>query len=160
MVNSAGTAAVFTSTVDPLYFNSSAPKAGRKFRTVQFKITLIRGSDATLSPELRALTLVYLKTPELRTTWTFKIDLNRMMEMKEASNDFYIDGSPATLETIWETLRDLWINDHVLVPLTIPNVMGGTLYVKLTDMPLSFDDFKLAATSKGSIDITVLEPVT
>lgn len=164
MVDSAGVADEFDSTTDALYFdNDTAPKAGIKFRTVQFRITLIRGSDATKSPEVRAFTLVYLKTPELRTQWTFQIDLNRMTEVDAGGvSTFYVDGSAATLYNVWNKLRELWTNEHVLLPFTVPSALGTseTLYVKLTAIPVTFDDFRTAVGGKGTIDIQLLEVVT
>ena len=163
LVDSTGVADVFDSATDTLYFpNATAPKAGIAYRTVQFRITFIRGSTATNSPELRALTLTHLKTPELRTQWSFNIDVDRMTANNTGSvTTFYIDGAVATVENVWGKLRDLWTNDHTLIPMTVPSALGTseTLYVKLTAIPLSLDDFRASVDGRGTVQIQLVEPV-
>ena len=155
-----GVADVFDASTLHLYFGT---KAGAKFRTVQFRFTLTRGSDATLSPEVRAITLVYLKTPELRTQWTFSIDVNRMIETSATGDveTFYIDGAAATLANVWSKLRTMWINTHTLLSMTVPSGLNAdeSLFVKLTDIPMTFDDFRSAVAGKGTVQVTLLEPV-
>lgn len=163
MVDTDNAAADFTGSNNVLYFaNAAGPAHGIKFRTVRFRITLLRGSDDTLSPELRALTLVYLKTPELRTAWTFEIDIDAMVMKSKTGNltQYYVDGEAATLENVWAKFRELWSNDHELLRLVIPNIEPDGIYVKLTDMPLTFDDFRDAIVgSRGAMTIQVLEPI-
>ena len=161
MVNASNANTDFSSTVDTLYFSSSFPKRGISFRTVRFRITLIRGSDATLSPELRALTLVYLKTPEMRTAWSFELDVNRMIEKSKTGNDttFYVDGNAATMSRVWAKLRSLW-NTQTLLALIVPNIEPSPgIDVRINDIPATFDDFRNAVDGQGSIAVQCLEPV-
>lgn len=161
LVDSGGVAREFDVNNRVLYFPSiSSPRKGIQFRTVQFRVTWNRGTDDTKSPELRALTLVYLKTPPLRTTWTFQIDLNRMIEKSNTGNvtTYYVDGEPATAANVWAKLQTLW-NTHPLLELVIPNIELST-YVRLTAMPFTFDDFRNAVDGRGSLTITLVEPVS
>ncbi len=158
LVDLNGDAGVFNDTVSALYFDGAVPRAGQQFRTVQFRITLTRGADVTRSPELRALNVVYLKTPALRTSWVLPVDINRMIEhSKNGDTTFAIDGAPATAETIWAKLRDLW-NTHTLLALNVPQVQD-TIYVKITDMPIALDDFRAAVAGQGVITLQLIEPV-
>ena len=161
MVDSNNAVDVFDNTTNALYFSQATPKRGIKFRTVRFRITLLRGAS-TQSPEVRAFTLAFLKTPEFRSAWTFQIDANRMIETSATGNDttYYIDGSPATMAGIWSKLQSLWINSHTLVSLVIPNIEPSPgINVKITDCPMTFDDFRNAVDGLGYIEIQVLEPV-
>ena len=163
MVDSANVADVFDNLTSVLYFASASPKRGIKFRTVQFQITLLRSGALTDSPEIKALTLVYLKTPTLRSAWTFDIDVNRMIETGAAGGDttYYVDGVAATMANVWAKLKTLWTNSHVLLPLIIPNLEPSPgINIKLTDIPLTFDDFRNAVAGKGHLTIQCLEPVT
>lgn len=154
MVNSNNVAWVFNSLTTTLYFSATTPKKGIEFRTVNFRVTLNRGTTATSSPELIALILLYNKKPELREAWSFRIDVNRMVEMKET---YQVDSEDATVARIWTKLRSLW-NTKPLIVLDVPNIRTGIL-VQLTDMPGTFDDFRDAVDGKGWVDIQVLEPV-
>lgn len=159
LVDVNGAAAVFDSTHRTLYFPAAAdPRKGIQFRTVQFRIELTRGADATRSPELRSLQLTYIKTPELRTGWTMAIDVNRMIERSQGvDTTFYVNAAPATLESVWAKLRDLW-NTHHLLECTVPNVQES-FFVRITDMPLTLDDFRSAVAGQGQCTIQVLEVV-
>ena len=161
MVDSANAADVFDSATDVLYFSQATPKRGVQFNTVRFRITLNRGADATRSPEVRALILSYLKVPPLRTQWTFQIDVNRMIEASQTGNDttFYVDSDKATMANVWSKLKTLW-DTHTLISLVIPNVEPSGLNVRITEMPLTFDDFRTAVKGKGFLQVTVREPVT
>lgn len=162
MVDITGVPDVFDSTTDALYFDTDVPKVGIAYRTVQFRITFTRGSDETLTPELRALTLLHLKTPELRTTWTFTIDVDRMTQNNTgAVETFFIDGEVATVDSVWGKLRELWTNNHQLVAMTVPSALpeGETLYVKLTAIPLNLDDFRASVMGRGYVQVQVMEPI-
>lgn len=163
LTDTTGTPARFNGTNRSLYFGSGlAYKRGLKFRTVQFRVTLYRGSDATKTPELRALTLVYLKTPELRLSWAFQIDVNHMIATSKSGDDttFYVDSQPATLANVWAKLQTLWTNSHVLLQMIIPNIAPDPgVNVKISEMPLTFDDFRDAVTGQGGVQIQVLQPV-
>ena len=163
MVDSNNLADLFDNTTNILYFSQTTPKRGIKFRTVRFRITINRGGTPTKSPEIRALTLVFLKTPEFRSAWTLQIDANRMIETSATGNDttYYIDGNAATMARIWSKLQSLWINNHTLVELIIPNIEPSPgINVKITDVPMTFDDFRNAVDGQGYIDVQVLEPVS
>ena len=161
MVDTNNVADVFDNSTSALYFSATTPKTGIAFRTVRFRITLNRGATATDSPELRALTLVYLKVPSLRTAWTFEIDINRMITTSASGSDttFYVDGVAATMANVWAKLRTLW-DTHTLLTMIIPNVEPSPgIYVRINDMPISFDDFRNAVTGQGTVVLQVLEPV-
>jgi len=136
----------FNNSTKTIWF--AANHRGVQFRTVQFKITLARGSTNTTTPELVALVLVYDKKPEFRSAWTFKIDLNRSTERQEN-----------TAQALWATLKALY-DVKTLVPLIIPNVEPSPgINVRIVDMPLSLDDWRDAAKSKGYVEISVLQPL-
>lgn len=150
-----GVAASFTDTDSALYFQSASPVQGAQFRTVRFKVVLARGTNDTLTPELRALIFSYLKKPSFRSEWTFTIDISRMLE----SDLYEVDAVPATMTNVWAKLRDLW-NTQTLLNLTIPSIELDDLNVVITNMPLSFDDFKEAVAGRGDLQLKVLEPVS
>lgn len=139
----------FNNSTRVLWFD--AAHRGVSFRTIQFRITLSRGADNTLSPEIVALVLVYDKRPTLRTSWAMRVDVMRMIEQKVD-----VGGSPATFNSVYQALRNTY-QKPTLVPLTIPQV--GTFNVKLVDIPLTLDDFRDEIKGKGFIDISALEPV-
>jgi len=163
LVNADGDGAAFDADNLVLYFpNPDDPKRGIKYRTVQLRITLTRGAGNTNSPELRALTLNYLKTPDERRRYTFSIDINRMLEVgKTALDPFYnIDNEPPTMLSIWRKLGEFWTNDHVLLPLIIPNIEPDPgINVKIETKGMNFDDFRDAVGGQGFIQMAVLEPV-
>jgi hypothetical protein len=132
------------------YF-SFAGSTGLQFRTVQFEITLDR-TAATKSPELAALVLLYDKKPAFRSTWTFRIDVNQMV-----AEGIHVGGVAATFKNVWEKLISIW-NTKTLVELNIPNV-DTSVYVKIADLPTTFDDFRDAVKGRGFVDCTVIEPI-
>lgn len=151
----------FDDTTGKLYFSSAFPHRGVQFRTVQFRFTLFRGPSDVETPEVKAFTLVFLKTPLHRSAWSFRIDINRMIETSATglNTTFFVDGVAATVENVWEKLRSLW-NTHELLPFIIPNVEGSLgIDVKITDIPMTFDDFRNAVKGLGNVQIQVLEPV-
>jgi len=76
--------------------------------------------------------------------------------MIEASTTYQNGGVPWTIAAVWAALRDLW-NTYPLLDFAVPNIRTG-MFVKLADMPGSFDDFRNAVDGKGFVDIQVLEP--
>lgn len=152
MVDSANVADVFDDTTRTLYFSSATPLRGIKFRTVRFRFTLNRGSTATDSPEVKAFVFVYLKKPQLRQGWTFTIDVNRMI-----AEGTLVGGAAATLSNVWSALKTAW-NTKPLIDFDIPNVQSN-MDVIISDMPITFDDFRDAVDGRGTIIVTVLEPV-
>ena len=158
MVNSLNVASTFTSPTTILYFSSAFPKRGLMFRTVRFRITLRRGGNATRSPEVKALILVYLKKPSFRSSWKFRIDINRMLEL-DAAITFQVDGVAPTMANIWTKIQSLW-NTQILIPLIVPNIEPSPgIDVMTADVPMSFDDFRNAVLGRGFLDLQVLEPV-
>jgi hypothetical protein len=125
---------------------------GLQFRTVQFEITLDRGATATLSPELLALVLLYDKRPDFRSTWVFRIDVNQMK-----AEGTLVGGVPATAQNVWEKLIAIW-NTKTLVVLNVPSI-DTSVYVKMSDMPGTWDDIRAAVAGQGFVDITCLEPI-
>lgn len=157
LVNANGAAAYFDGTTTELFFTGDGPGLGKSFRTVRFlfQVTGDTSGDRTESPEIRAITLTFLKTPPLRTQWTATIDVNRMLETEE-----YLNGSSAwTLQTLWENLSDLWANDNRLINMAVPSVEPNYISVKMSNMELAFDDFREAIEGRGTITLTFIEPI-
>lgn len=143
----------FNSATNTLWFDA-ANHRGIQFRTVQFKITLDRGATSTLTPELIALTLVYDKKPEFRSAWTFRIDVNRMVEAATL-----VGGSPATPLNVWQALKTAY-DVKTLLPFIIPNVEPSPgLNVRIVDMPVTYDDFRDAVDGRGYVEVSVLQPL-
>lgn len=144
--DSAGVADVFNLVNKVLYFGSTA---GVEFRTVRFRIRLIETHvGGHYSPELRALTLVYNKKPELRNSYKFTIDVDRMVNR----------GEYATFKAVYDTLETAW-NTKTLISLTIPNIAEAKL-VMVADMITEVDNIRDEKKGDGSITVTCLEPVT
>lgn len=152
--SSADAADVFDSHTKTLYFHATDPTLGIKFRSVRFKVTLDRGNTATKSPELMALILVFDKKPELRTAWSFRIDINGMLE---APSLYQIDAANPTVSNIWGKLKTIW-ETYPLVTLVIPSLETG-VKVKLTDALITLDDFRTAVAGRGYVDVQCLEPI-
>jgi hypothetical protein len=135
---------------------ASAPvdDRGIQFRTVQFRVTLSSGTP-TLTPELRAFTIVYSKKSPLRTAWVAQIDVNRMISAKTQ-----VGGSNATLLNVWEALKTSW-EKHELLSLVVPNVepSANAKLVQIADMPITIDDIRDEVAGKGRVDLTLIESV-
>lgn len=142
----------FTKNQDRRWFDDA--KRGLAFRTVQFRVTLDRGSTTTRSPELKALILVFNKKPKLRTAWTFSIDVNAMIK-----DGVDVGGEPATYHNIWEKLRGLW-NTQELLRFVIPTFTDDIgMNVAIAGMDMSFDDWRDSVKAKGATVMQVLEVV-
>jgi hypothetical protein len=142
----------FNNTTDTLWFDA-ANHRGIQFRTVQFRITLDRGSNATTTPELVALVLVYDKKPEFRSAWTFRIDVNRMVETQ-----MLVGSQPATPLNIWQALKTAY-DVKTLLPFVAPSMEPAGINVRIVDMPLTYDDFRTAVAGKGYIEVSLIQPV-
>lgn len=155
LVNSGNGAMIFDSNDDIGYFSSANPLKGSKFRRIRFRIILDRGSTDTVSPELVALVFVYDKKPKLRMSWAFRIDVDRMI-----AEGMLVDGIPATYNNVFEKLISLW-NTYPLLTLDVPSVASGSdaRQVRISNFPMTFDDFQTALTGRGHIDVTCLETV-
>lgn len=150
--DSGGSNMVFDALTDVGYFTATNPTRGLEFRTVRFRVTLVRGSTATKSPELGALILLYDKKPEQRAVWSFRVDVSRMIE-RDAT-----EGTPTydQFSDVWDAITTLW-NTKTLVNLTIPNVWSGN--VKLQNMVATVDDYRNDVKGQGYIDVVCLEAV-
>ncbi len=143
----------FTENQQVVWFDQDT-KRGKEFRSVQFRITLNRDSSNTSkSPELHALILLYDKKPLFRTSWTIRVDVNRMVE-----RHMKIGEETVTLEKIWQTLKTL-SNDPRLLELKVPSIEPGGVNVRITDMPSQIDDFREAVRGKGSIELQMIETI-
>lgn len=166
MVDKDNNAEVFDSDNTTLYFSPTPdsvspyePRQGIEFNSVRFRITLNRGSDETLSPVVKALTLMYIKVPDFRLALTFQVDVNRMLE-ENTDTLYYVDGEEATLRNVHQKLISLW-NDHLLHQLIVPNVVTAedNVYVRIVGMPLRFQDFKDSVAGRGVIELSLIEPL-
>ena len=106
-----------------------------------------------VSPEIKALILVYDKVPNIRTSWTVRLDVSRMVE-----RPFNIDDENATLESIWQFLKSV-VNTPTLALLQIPSLESGGIRVRITDMPGSFERFREAIGGRGFIELQLVETV-
>lgn len=152
MTNSTGSAAVFDNTHSVLYFGALR---GIQFKTIRFRISLNRGSDSTLSPELRGLSFVYFKKPSLRMGWVFTVDTTRMIKEK-----VIIGGSAtATFANILASIQGTW-GEQILVPFSIPSVLPNA-YVMLNHLNVEADNIRVADNipAQGKITVSLLEPV-
>lgn len=166
MVDINNSPAVFDAVHRTLYYAQDAgldnpdPRRGLRFRTIRWRRTLTRGSNDTLSPEVRAFTSVYIKKPDLRTQWVLPVDINRMIERSAPGNDdggYTVDGSPATVANVWMKLKQLW-DRKTLLNLSIPGVEEDLL-VSISDMPINFDDFRDSVDGRGIVNVTVVQPL-
>jgi hypothetical protein len=112
------------------------------------------GDTWAKSPQVRGIILLYDKSPNLRTAWTIRVDVNRMVERGRED-----DGYDTNIERVWHALRALWNTSHLLT-LKIPSVEPGGIQVKIADMPITISDFRKEVGGKGYIDLQLLEPVT
>lgn len=149
---------------DTLYFwdpgePDNDPRQGIEFNSVRFRVTCYRDTDETLSPVIRALTLMYIKVPDFRLALTFQIDVNRMLE-ERVDTTYFVDGVAPTLRSVHQKLISLW-NEHLLHHLTVPNVVieEDNCYVRIVGMPLRFEDFRDSVAGRGTIELSVLEPL-
>lgn len=114
------------------------------------------------SPELRAITLVYSKKSKLRKTWVVLVDVDKMVAQKTLV-DVNGDGTPtdnATHQNVWNFLEEIW-DKQTLVKLVVPEAepTGDNLRVQIADMTLAQDDNRATATTRGRINLTLLEPI-
>lgn len=143
----------FTSNQQELWFPTD--HQGLPFKTVQFRVTLDRGSDISVTPELKALILLFDKKPLMRTSWTIRIDVSRMIEVSAT-----LEGEEtATYESIWQQLKTYY-NTPKLLRLRIPSMESGGINVRITDMPASLEDFRKSAGGKGFIQLEMIETIS
>jgi hypothetical protein len=109
--------------------------------------------EVGVSPTLRALTLLFDKKPHIRTAWTLRINVSRMVERK-----LLIGEDTVTAERIWQFLKSL-VNTPELINLEIPSMESGGINVRITDMPATIFDFRAAMGGRGFIELQVIETV-
>lgn len=144
LVDANGTAALFTNTVNKLYYGSTA---GLEFRTVRYRVTLYRGSSMHATPELRSLTMVYNKKPALRMSWTFTVDVDRMVK----------EGFVTDFEDVYTLLRTAW-NTKTLINFTVNNITTNA-QVQVSQFNVMADNVRSSTGLQGQIQVTLLEPV-
>lgn len=142
----------FTDTDQNLFFTDDG--RGIAFKTVQFRITLDRGSTAQATPILRALILLFDKKPLMRTSWTVRIDAARMT----ARNMTLENEDLATFENIWQQLKSFY-NTPELLRLRVPSIESGGVLVRITDMPATVEDFRESSGGHGTIQVDLIETV-
>ena len=106
-----------------------------------------------VTPMMRALTLLFDKKPRIRTAWTIRIDVSRMVE-----REFSFNGQKATTEKIWNFLKGL-VNTPRLIQLQIPSLEPVGINVRITDMPATITDFRKKMGGRGTISLQVIETV-
>jgi hypothetical protein len=168
MVDKDNAEAYFDEDHDTLFFSPTPasvdpynPRQGIQFNSVRFRIRGYRGSNELLSPVAKAFTLMYIKVPEFRLAATFTVDINRMLEATKAGGtEYYVDGAAPTLRSIHRKLIALW-DEHLLHQLVVPNVItdDDQCFVRIVGMPLRFDDFKDAIAGRGTIELSLIEPL-
>lgn len=115
-----------------------------------------------LTPEMRGVTVVYRKRPDIRRTWVVRVDVNRMVETATLV-DTDGDGTPetaATHQNVLDFFESLW-NKKTLVKLIVPNQLptGDNVRVEVADFTRQVDDNRLPSTIRGTMDVTLIEPV-
>ena len=147
------TLGTFTNNQQTLFFTKDGK--GVPFKTVQFRISLDRGSTAQATPILRALILLFDKKPLMRTSWTVKIDVSRMVERSMTLEE----EERATFESVWQQLKTFY-NTPQLLTLRVPSIESGGILVRITDMPATIEDFRESMGGRGSIQIDMIETVS
>jgi hypothetical protein len=127
---------------------------GVPFKTVQFRVSLDRGSTTSNTPELRALILLFDKKPLMRTSWTVRIDVSRMIETSKTLEE----EETATFESVWQQLKTFY-NSPKLLRLRVPSMESGGVNVRITDMPTSTEDFRAAMGGRGFIQLEMIETI-
>ena len=110
-------------------------------------------AEVGVTPELKSLILVYDKVPRIRTAWTIRIDVSRMIH-----RGFNIDEETTTADSLWHFLKNV-VNTPTLAHLVIPSIEPGGINVRITDMPATLDDFRTQAGGRGFVELQVLETV-
>ncbi len=134
----------------------------------------MRGTDAAVhsdgtkvmvvnrTPELRAITLAYSKKSKLRKTWVVLVDVDKMVGQGTLV-DVNGNGTPtdaATHQNVWDFLEEIW-DKQTLVKLVVPEAepTGDNLRVQIADMTLAQDDNRATPTTRGRINLTLIQPV-
>lgn len=106
-----------------------------------------------VTPELQALVLLFDKKPRIRTAWTIRLDVSRTTE-----RHLLLGNETMTTERIWQFLKSL-VNTPRLIKLVIPSMESGGINVRITDMPATISEFRVAMGGKGFVELQVIEPV-
>jgi len=148
------TLGTFVATNSEIWFDAN--HVGVKFYTVQFQITLNRKTATnTLSPDVRALVLCYDKKPDLRTAWTVRIDVNRMVEQPKI---YKIDAVDCTLAIIWAKLKALY-DEKQLLHFIVPTIETTGIKVHIADLPATFEDFRTEVGGRGYVELQLIQPI-
>lgn len=147
------TLGTYTTNQQELWFTDD--HQGLAFKTVQFRISLDRGSTTSNTPEMRALILLFDKKPLMRTSWTIRVDVSRMIEVGATLEN----EEKATFESIWQQLKTFY-NTPSLLRLRVPSMESGGVNVRITDLPASIDDFREALGGKGFIQLELVETIS
>lgn len=144
------TLGTFTRDQQEIWFDDD--HLGIAFKTVRFRISLDRGSTVTLSPEMKALILLFDKIPLTRVSVTATVDVSRTVE-----RGMSIDEETATVERIWQFLKSLG-NTPELIHLVVPSLESGGVNVRITGSPGGITDSRPARGGRGKIQLTMVEP--
>lgn len=160
MVNKAGNADVFATGSTLLYFpNPVDPLLGITFRTIRFRITLLRSAGTvTDSPELRALVFVYYKKPFIRMSWSFTVDVNRMIAEHLTLGE---GTTPATMSTVIASLQNAQ-RSYPLVNFLPYSVLGIETVARVTvqSVKIQADNTRPDVGGVGIIQVVVIEPTS
>ncbi len=90
---------------------TTAP-AGQEFRSIRFRTDLVNGTDKSLSPDVRSITLEYRKKVAAKFGWSFELNLY----------EAYKDNSPKALRAAILTA----IESNLMVEMTFRDDAGDT----------------------------------
>jgi len=163
------TLGTFTANQGVIWFDEA--HVGVPFKTMQMEITLDRrdasnenptpaqmtsaiSRNMSFSPELKALILLFDKKPLVRTAWTARIDLSKMV-----SREMDIDGeSVQNIGDVWQKLKSMR-NQPQLIQMHIPS-LEGNVNVRIADMPLTSSEWKDESPGIAFVDLQFLETVS
>ena len=146
---------------------------GVPFKTIQLEITLNRRTasnenptsaqidsdnkiarDMAFTPELKSLILLFDKKPLVRTAWTARIDVSKMV-----SREMDIDGeSVQNIGDVWQKLKAMR-NQPTLIKMRIPS-LEGNVNVRIADMPISSSEWKDESPGISFVDLQLIETVS
>lgn len=109
--------------------------------------------ETGVTPELRALVLLFDEKPHARTSWNIAIDVG-----KAKAAGYTINEELATTEVLWQFLKSL-VNTPRLLELKIPSLESGGVNVRITNMPGSISDFRAAVGGRGVFNLQLIETV-
>ena len=111
-------------------------------------------SEVGVTPEMKALILLFDKKPLMRSAWTIPVDISKTTELHK-----HINGELASTDRIWQFLKSM-VNTPRLLELKIPSIEPGGINVRITDMPTSIDEFREAMGGRGEVNLQFIETVS